>query len=698
MNNYARLALFLIVLALSVGLLSSAINTIGEIDKESLNEDVTVISNPVANPAGLTKSNEVVNVTGSEPGKKGPLFYIRLQTLTRYLRKRVAVNYTSGTWSSNIDAETVEYNGETIPVNPDYMSVIRNTQFFVKPVITLSGFVVVAQDTQHVEFNTSLLYYPEHGTFESPEPYEDAYWVSYRQYNQPESALRSSAPVLYDGGTQIPGDIKDRFRVLANEITLGKTSPFEKYRAIERYLLENYNHTEDYVGPPWSGVDPVEWFLFNERKGIATHFNTAFILLARSIGLPARGVVGYRVDPVAEFQYVLPQQVYFYAEVEFANLGWVIFDSTPKKYMEGDVEINKTLTKTNITGNDPFGVKGEEFHVWGFVKTLNDTDVSGPQIEVILKVNKYDVNETGSIVGVGIIENGLFNVTCTAPAEQPVGNYNLIAHTISNREYKESWSDPPIKIISKTVVTISGPHRIYSGKEITYRGTVLDALTQEPMVNRTLILNVADKEVQLRSDSTGRVDYVVNITERGGYNMTLSLPEENFFLGSSDVFAVTVIPAPPSARNILQLLLSFPYNIILATTVAVTVGVVAARRKRADDFPDERVPLQKVNEGVGFEDDVPLTYTSYEEGVVKLFNRFYITMQRIYPEIEDTMTPREFEATLIDRIPQDAYAALNDLVTNYEIAMYSNIPLTKDDFGRTTATIELVIELMKNVR
>ena len=160
MNNYARLVLFLIVLALSVGLLSSAINTLGEIDKESLNEDLTVISNPVANPAGLTKSNEVVNVTGNEPGKKGPLFYIRLQPLTRYLRKRVAVNYTSGTWSSNVDAETKEYNGETIPVNPDYMSVIRNTQFFVKPVITLSGFVVVAQDTQHVEFNTSLLYYP----------------------------------------------------------------------------------------------------------------------------------------------------------------------------------------------------------------------------------------------------------------------------------------------------------------------------------------------------------------------------------------------------------------------------------------------------------------------------------------------------------------------------------------------------------
>ncbi len=32
-------------------------------------------------------------------------------------------------------------------------------------------------------------------------------------------------------------------------------------------------------------------------------------------------------------------------------------------------------------------------------------------------------------------------------------------------------------------------------------------------------------------------------------------------------------------------------------------------------------------EYIGYEDGVPLEYTSYEEGVVKLFNRFFVSMQ-----------------------------------------------------------------------
>ena len=82
--------------------------------------------------------------------------------------------------------------------------------------------------------------------------------------------------------------------------------------------------------------------------------------------------------------------------------------------------------------------------------------------------------------------------------------------------------------------------------------------------------------------------------------------------------------------------------------------------------------------------------------VVKLFNRFYVSMQRRFKDIDDTWTPREFEYAIIDRLPLDAHAALEDLITSYEIAMYSNIPVSVEDFNRTTATIELIIELMKN--
>ena len=91
-----------------------------------------------------------------------------------------------------------------------------------------------------------------------------------------------------------------------------------------------------------------------------------------------------------------------------------------------------------------------------------------------------------------------------------------------------------------------------------------------------------------------------------------------------------------------------------------------------------------------------MRYETYEEGIVKLFNRFYVSMQRIYPYIRDTMTPREFEARIINLLPKTASEALNDLVTSYEIAMFSNLSLTEAEFIQAEATIILILELMKN--
>ncbi len=71
---------------------------------------------------------------------------------------------------------------------------------------------------------------------------------------------------------------------------------------------------------------------------MGSHFNTAFVLLARSAGIPARAVIGYTVKPDVEMQYVLPQQAYMYAEVEFQNLGWVTFDACPIHYTGGKAE------------------------------------------------------------------------------------------------------------------------------------------------------------------------------------------------------------------------------------------------------------------------------------------------------------------------------------------------------------------------
>jgi len=55
MKSYTRLALFLLILLLSVGMLSTAINILGDITELDLEEDVPGAGESTLGPGGLTK-------------------------------------------------------------------------------------------------------------------------------------------------------------------------------------------------------------------------------------------------------------------------------------------------------------------------------------------------------------------------------------------------------------------------------------------------------------------------------------------------------------------------------------------------------------------------------------------------------------------------------------------------------------------
>jgi len=698
LNRYARLALLLLVLTLSVGMLSTAINILGDITRLELDENKPGPANPIMNPGALSKSSDEVEVGDVEPRKLGPIMELRLPPKTRYLRRVPAENYTSGTWYPVTGFTSEPYDGDLIQDPTLGASATIKNQFYVNPLTVFTGYVTVAPKTQSVDFNGSLMYYPEAQSFESAEAFTEPYWVSHSIHAFSDTALRAAEPVPTEATLDVPTRMEPRLRELALEITEGKTSPYEKYKAIEDYLRENYEFSDEFTPPPAS-IDPVTWFLFNDRKGNGAHFNSALILMARSIGLPARAVIGFMIDPWSEHQYVMPQQAYLYAEANLGSLGWTIFDATPKHFDEGEVNITREATFTNITGNDPVALKGKTFNVWGTVTNVNGSAVSGPQVEIILKVDKIDTNETGLIVGVGFVEDGFFNVTCDASPELAVGDYNLIAHTIENRWYLESVSDPPIRLMSETDVTISGPKRVYAEKNITYKGYVVETATGEPLPNATLRVWYLNKTMELVSDARGQISFPTLFPEDGEATIRMRMEDTDYYVGSYASLGVSVMLPPPSPDNLLALLFGFPQNIIIALSGAMGVGVLASRRSRRmreEEFTEPRVVLPAGRERIGYEDGVPLEYSSYEEGVVKLFNRFYVSMTRIYGDIDDTMTPREFEYTLIDRLPVNAHAALEDLVTSYEIAMYSNMPISVEDFKRTNATIDLIVELMKN--
>ena len=90
---------------------------------------------------------------------------------------------------------------------------------------------------------------------------------------------------------QLPSTLTQRVRDLAQQITVGKQTPYDKAVAIEEYL-RNIPYDETVEGPP-DGTDPVHWFLFDEKRGYCDYYSSAMAVLLRAAGVPARVSRGY---------------------------------------------------------------------------------------------------------------------------------------------------------------------------------------------------------------------------------------------------------------------------------------------------------------------------------------------------------------------------------------------------------------------
>ena len=99
-------------------------------------------------------------------------------------------------------------------------------------------------------------------------------------------------------------------------------------RVLGRFRSEPFSYTLD---PPPLGSDPVDEFLFETRAGFCEHYASAFTVLMRAAGLPARVVVGFQGgDPNVYGGYLLVRQSHAHAwsEVWFPDEGWVRVDPT----------------------------------------------------------------------------------------------------------------------------------------------------------------------------------------------------------------------------------------------------------------------------------------------------------------------------------------------------------------------------------
>lgn len=194
-------------------------------------------------------------------------------------------------------------------------------------------------------YRPSLLYFPSETIFvsssglKSPYPLSDGvvYSVVSEVIRNPfggASHIGDSSPASQPlrPYLQLP-ELPERVVRLAKSLAAGSGSDYETALKIQDFLERGYRYSFD-IPPLEEGEDAVDRFLFEDRAGFCEQFASAFTVLCRLAGIPARVVTGYATgeyNPFTGLYEVHKSDAHAWAEIYVESCGWVTMDPTPGK-------------------------------------------------------------------------------------------------------------------------------------------------------------------------------------------------------------------------------------------------------------------------------------------------------------------------------------------------------------------------------
>lgn len=161
----------------------------------------------------------------------------------------------------------------------------------------------------------------------------------FRQEAWAESAvldenLRKRELYIYQNYTGLPDTVPERVYALAEEITEGLSTDYDRMKAIESWLNQ-FAYT---TSPPQcpEGQDFADFFLFDSQSGYCTYFATAMAVLGRCCDIPTRYAEGFVTTGTRRTEgnpvIITSDNAHAWAEGYLPNIGWVPFEPTPRYY------------------------------------------------------------------------------------------------------------------------------------------------------------------------------------------------------------------------------------------------------------------------------------------------------------------------------------------------------------------------------
>lgn len=150
-------------------------------------------------------------------------------------------------------------------------------------------------------------------------------------------------------------ELSENLSRLLDKIYDGSESEWDKMKRLEQWLL-TYKYSDEPGELPEKVKNAksfLDYFVLEKKEGYCVHFATAFVLLARAEGLPARLAQGYLVNTDGQKTVtVMSNMAHAWPEIYYENVGWIPFDPTPGYYKAVSWEISDHSGDGTVESND----------------------------------------------------------------------------------------------------------------------------------------------------------------------------------------------------------------------------------------------------------------------------------------------------------------------------------------------------------
>lgn len=240
----------------------------------------------------------------------------------------VHINQKSVDLSSLLETMYVVTNQEVQRIDPSNLRIedLAKTGTSYKPYYSRENAAVSFRE----DYMYQALYFPFSKmdiNWEDESTRNGAYSAVYLNFR--EAYSREAAKVY----TQVPSE---NFPNLVRHCQKNDLQTLDEITAFILYTLQNDTTYTRTPGFSPTNQDPVEYFLFNSKKGYCQHYASAAVVMYRMFGIPARYATGYVAFP-DDFQsdgqnysaIVTDEAAHAWVEIFLDDYGWTPVEVTP---------------------------------------------------------------------------------------------------------------------------------------------------------------------------------------------------------------------------------------------------------------------------------------------------------------------------------------------------------------------------------